>query len=466
MSYLYEFIRSLNAKDKLRLENLPLIGKERDVVDYLLEGKDPVLDIPKACTDLHLSRSHFDKISSLVLNKCYADFVPEGGATLVSKLVARGLVRHALHQVKQIEKGWKEWPPEQEERRFFYEKVFRTICRLPAQTEGKMEMVEQYAKLFLQQFTDQKQKAIADVFARSRKLICEVEREGVTKKTELATVRKAIEKKLTKLKNDGDALKDGFAICQANMANIFYYNLIDPEKSLPFLEESLHWLPSLTTQLDESERINFHLKYGECLFFLSRFEEAFKVFEPFFENEEAHRKIVNAMRSKYIQICMITGRLQEAENELQYVYSLSSEEQVHQFTLMYVLNSIKLYLLWDKYERAFDYLQLMKNRLVKNVLVNYEVEMRNLEAVYFFLMNDYDFAIYIAKKNLKFFASRREMADSPQVGNFSRLLIKMAQQKKKKDSYNFRSDERFEMYQHRELAFYELVLEKMDEAGR
>ncbi|MFN8276825.1 MAG: hypothetical protein U0T84_05040 [Chitinophagales bacterium] len=463
MSYLFEFIRSLNEADRLRIENLPLLGKERDVADYLLHFKRQEIDILQACRDLSLSRAHFDKISSVVLDKCYAEFYPEGGTVMIGKLVNRGLIRHALHEVKQQEKIWKVKPPTPDERAKFYNKVFRTVCRLPAVTDGKMDMVRKYGAALLKSVQQGKPLYVMQVFVASRSLIGEIELYGVTKTLETPGMMKQIEKRLAALKVQAQKVNDAYAHTQANIANIFYYNLMAPEKSLVFLEESVKLLPAAGAQLDASEQVNFHLKYAEALFFLSRFEEAYKRFLPFFKNEETHQVIVNAMRSKFIQLCIITGRLKEAEAEMQYVYARSSEEQTHRFTLMYVLSSIKLYLLWGKFERAFDYIQLMKGRLVKNVLVNYEVELRNLEAVYFYLMGDFNFAIYIAKKNLKYFSSRKEMRDTQQVGDFCRMVIKMAQDRIKQiRKYDYREDEKLVMYTQRELAYYSRILEKMD----
>ena len=461
MSYLFELVRSLNETDKLRLENLPLIGKEREVMDYLMYRKENELDVPHACKALALSRSHFDKISSVVLAKVYSDFFSEGNNTAIVKLTTRGLLRHALHLAKQVEKGWEKAPPPKTEARNFYETVFRTVCRMPAQTENKLGLVSQYAKRYVVLVDGEKEKAIASIFTKSRSLICEIENAGVMKQLNSPASKKRFEKKLVALKQDSDKTKSAYAIYCANIANIFYFNILEPSRSIPFLEEGMKLMPKLKHDLNDSERNNFHLKYGECLFFLSRFEDAFVVFEKYVRHEASHAIMVNAMRSKYIQLCIITGRLHDAEIEMQYVYAKTSEEQVHSFTLMYVLNSIKLYLLKADYERAFDYLQLIKNRITKNLLVNYEVELRNLEAAYFFLMGDFNFALYLAKKNLKFFSSRKEMRETPEVGNFSRLLSKMVAATKKKTAYDFRNDALFEMYTQRELAYYEKVLEVM-----
>lgn len=461
MPYLFDFIQSLNEKERILLKNLPVIGKEREVLDIMLLSRAKTFDIQKAIAKAGVSRTHFDKISSVVLNKCFVFFVPDQENKLLGFLVNKGLTDIFLHQIKVRERAWKSTAITLEEQKIFYENCFRMQCRLPARTADKIPTALIFANKFLKSISDKKEKRIQEIFTESRLMICTIELEGVTKRMELPAVAMKIEEDLLRLKQKANLVKDSYATYCANLANLFYYNLVAPEKSFPFLEEAIDVLDKITDRINESERINLHLKYAECLFYTDQWEKSYSKYCIFFKEEKSHQLITNAQRSKFIQLCIILQKFDEAEAEMQYVYAQSSEEQVHSFTLMYALSSIRVYLLTGNYERAFYYLQMMKQRLSKNLLVIYEVEVRNLEAAYFYLTKEFDFAVYTAKKNLKYFASKDYLKAEPATPNFAKLLVLANQQRKKGNQFNYAKEPLVAPFLHRELKYYKLLLDKI-----
>ena len=72
------------------LQPASLRGKEQEVLDlFLLQPKKGAVDKTLVQQELGLSQSHFDKICSVLLDKCYKRIASDGGLTLLNMLSSK-----------------------------------------------------------------------------------------------------------------------------------------------------------------------------------------------------------------------------------------------------------------------------------------------------------------------------------------------------------------------------------------
>jgi len=107
MSLLAVVPLAINDNWVTMLQPASLRGKEQEVLDlFLLQRKKGAVDKTLVQQELGLSQSHFDKICSVLLDKCYKRIAPDGGLTLLTMLSSKvpALERHFFKElVLQVE---------------------------------------------------------------------------------------------------------------------------------------------------------------------------------------------------------------------------------------------------------------------------------------------------------------------------------------------------------------------------
>ena len=105
MSYLLDFVKSLNEKELSQFRNLDLTGKEELIRDeYARHAFDNKFDETKLSAKYKITSSHVDKINSVVLDKTiYALFGNNYDMILLS-ILTRGLTHLMMHELKILER--------------------------------------------------------------------------------------------------------------------------------------------------------------------------------------------------------------------------------------------------------------------------------------------------------------------------------------------------------------------------
>ncbi len=104
------FLQNTSAEQRNRLALLPVSGKEKIVWNYLSDKTEKgKFNKENALADLNITASHFDKICSELLVRCYKFLIPKGGINLLAFLTAsRAWMPHfykeTSRQLKQLDK--------------------------------------------------------------------------------------------------------------------------------------------------------------------------------------------------------------------------------------------------------------------------------------------------------------------------------------------------------------------------
>ncbi len=123
MSFLRDFINVLKDEELEILKSLQLPAREKNFLKTFVNFRHRELPEKEELTlGVGVSPQYFDKIASVLLDKCYEIFVPERGLALLRFLTLKDIYKNFRHEMMMQEKYFLKAAPEQMEE--FYLKCF------------------------------------------------------------------------------------------------------------------------------------------------------------------------------------------------------------------------------------------------------------------------------------------------------------------------------------------------------
>jgi tetratricopeptide (TPR) repeat protein len=124
---------------------------------------------------------------------------------------------------------------------------------------------------------------------------------------------------------------------------------------------------------------------------------------------------------QYILVLIIQKQFEKAQELLDLVFEPCIKNKVDIYATRGAMSYVKLYLSNGDLKSALKYLNIAKVINEKTFYLPFDVQLRVLENIYFFLKEDFDFAYQLANRNIKFIRSQEE---NPVLGDYI-LIWKM-----------------------------------------
>ncbi len=457
MNLLFDFLKHLQETEKKKLKELSVKGRSAQVWAMMNQQAQRMeFDRKRIETTLKISSAHFDKITSQLLSKCYELLFGANSLELLSFLSQRAtFVKHFYQEMKR-QMAYAEKTLSKKQLAGFY-KANVNFIHFNMPIIHKDEMV-------LRMLAD---KYLAIEKTRNAKLLieCKLMYVQIDKLFAAALIReKSVEQKkkidaLGKLPDNADE-ELAFAYY---WLKIYFNNAIeDFRESLAVTSEALTVLKKYESEQNQFQVLRIELKQAELLYYLSRFEESFQIFEQWMKIPQAEKLPDHSYyATKYLQICLITTHLDEAKKILESKQTLPLQHLREVLLPRDIISFAKYYLFSERYEEAFDFIQLGFEKNPKGKYFQYEVELRNLQTAYFFLTNQKKLAVQMCNKHIKYLRSHGYGVKQSDFPFFYVLTKAMFEKKKRSKALSPKENEMLQRYQFGSYAVYGKLLMRM-----
>ena len=457
MSQLHAFVNVLLPTELNRVRKMRLIGKEKAVADYIFSYRHKeIADIAQICDSVEITATHYYKICSVVLDKMYAELVPEKGIPLLYFLNRKGLFSHFMHEIHMQEKGLLEANTTGLELEHFYFNCFNLLQRVAARDLDELMAIE-IGNKYLQY---KQEKHSHDLyFVRCSYLSTKLFLLKVTKKD--IETGKSIFKELIEIEKIIKETTNHTALYQLNKAlSVYYHHIVsEPEKVIQYLDKNLAIIKTHANYYSKEDEVLTQCRIAEMLYMKSSFAASFQSYSEIFNT---HSNILASdfyHHAKYAQLAIILGKYEIAKEIIGNTFTPYIESKQSNIGTMGCLLFAKLYLFDDPDNVANKYIQTAKKFISKSFYIQYEFEVRILENIYFILKKEHKIAESLLRKNLKFMNSKGlNLKNSEIIYVFVLLQYALKTENKK---LNNRLQNKLDLLQNSYAAIYGKLLNKV-----
>ncbi|HVZ37906.1 MAG TPA: hypothetical protein VHI13_01415 [Candidatus Kapabacteria bacterium] len=401
MNYLYNYLALLTREEIARTAALRLAARERDVLDALIAVRaEAAPDRDAVVRSLGISSTHFDKICSRLLRQVYHAIVPEGGMALLYDLNRRVLQNNFMHELRRQEKELA--GADVAERARFYMTCFNLmgrVSRIQYNEKLMADLAGQYHRLM-----PSPDNAVYFEACMIGAMIWNAAALG-SNRAVLETVLKRLEANAARIGTHIGPL----ALYKQYQAYALYFAQLDeqPADRLTYLERAADLCRRHPDVFEEEERVLAECKIAESHYFNSSdLEHAYRLYARQFRDHAAILARDYYHTTKFIQLAIIRRRFGRAEQLLRQRFGLHLSSAHESIGTMGAISWAKLMLASGRAAQAKRYLDFGFAHNRKNFFVQYEIELRLLEAIYFALEGKDEFVERLAEKNLKYLRSK------------------------------------------------------------
>ena len=401
MSWLPIVLNSLTEEELFKLKALKLIGKERLVYNYVLSfRKKSIPEKTKICSHLEISETHYYKINSVLLSKIYIIFTDDNNPlSLFGFLKSKGLFTLVKHEILAKDK---EIIKEKEENKntAFYLNCFHLLIDLPYKFYDE-KLTNQFGGKYLKTLANCTESD--NLYITYHKLFSDFNRNAARKnavknqKIQLSDLLEE-EKKL--------AASTHYLACYYLYRTIIsYYTFYksDSAKILEYVKKATQLKDKIAYLFPIDIGVFLELLYADSLMFASKTEEAYSIYHKAFSKgvpTEMYGYYYHC--EQYGLVSIIMKQCEQAEQFLKEVFTSCIDDKTDIYATRGALTFAKLYLSCNDYKQAIHYINIAKQINEKSFYLPFDLQLRVLENIYFYLKNDFLFAKQLATRNIKF----------------------------------------------------------------
>lgn len=406
MSQLHALFQTLDEKEFSILASLRLIGKEKDVFDLIKKYR--ANELPESDTilkQLSITDTHYYKINSVLLRKCYEELIPPGGLQLLQYLKLKNLfhlLRHeALFQDKKLSKEKKNGELEA-----FHLACFHYFIDFPYKFYDK-KLTDTFGEKYLR---SKKDSGDSDkLYVKYHKLFSDVNR---------LAAKKNPQKALGMTGSDLMALEKQLLGTENHLATYYLYRSICSyhtyyEKNNAIVQQYLKKAIGLQDKIAYFFSINIgqflQLLYADALFHNNQISEAEDIYTKAFREgvpENMYGYYYHC--EQYALVSIILKRFDKSQQLLEKVFQPCIDNKLDIYATRGALCFVKLYLSKGDLKQASAYMGIAKAINEKTFYLPFDVQLRVLENIYFFLKRDHEFAQQLANRNIKFLRAQEK----------------------------------------------------------
>lgn len=417
--YLHEFLSALTESERGTISDLPLRGKEHDLLALYLRfiGKTaPSKDT--ISRELMMSPSHIDKTNSLVLKKCYEALAPKGYIQLWDLFRHRHLPRHMYHDFSLRERDIKKADDSKALAQFYLD-AFETIHQLTYQDYDTKE-AERFMRLYLE---------LSPNISNGDRLMLEGRffRQRIT--NQLASSKRVsslvhLEKKLIELEQLIDASVEPLPIVQYDLAAAHFYKIVIPDtkKQRTYLMRAIEIVDKSPEQFALEDPPLLRLKVADTYFQDTEFEKAYRMYSELIPKEKDKIRTQFFHLATYAHLATLCQKYLETDEIIEEFFHPYANGQNWQLQTMMDVLSTKRYLASGEIEKAKKHIDSGFLTNEKGIIMSFDIELRKLETLYFALSGDFGFAEDLIAKHIKFLHSKKISVRESLHGKFFKVM--------------------------------------------
>lgn len=406
MSYISDFILSLSEEEIPRIRSLRLIGKEEEVMDELIFLRNSKnYDLERILQKLNLTKNHFDKISSVLLDKVLVLFFKSEYEKLFSALHHKGLTKLLIHELTIVEKKILKLRDNLEAIKF-YKVAFDSSCKIYYPNFSR-RLSKKFGDKYLQSKGDNitlEDRVYIDLSIHVSFMIsqCFAGNEDVYRKK-----AKAFFDKWQKQLNNGGSNFSLFFF-HLSLSSYFKFFGTDVAPFIEALELSYSYLMKCDKEIQDEYRFKILCEIGFGYCEMGNYSNSYKMYENAFKKITDTSNIGYYQKYCYVSICLINkdySNVLKLFDKFLSPYLKSGVNKSLQFDVLFLGLIIHLHL--KDFSEAYNFLEKIKSYKKSEVTNQAKYLIRVAENLYFYKYGDYKFSLVLAQRNIKY-ASRPE----------------------------------------------------------
>lgn len=435
MSYLLDLLKSLDENELNELKSLALTKKEAAFRDeyighYLHRGFDETL-LPEK---LGLTKSYFDKLISVLLDKALARLAGNETEPRYVWLLRKNLYDLILHELKITEKRLKKLNSNAALKEF-YEQAFRVTCAFNFNSFPEKES-DYYCKAYIQTLSKKEDNDKYQALGKQQLTLAHYYLGQQDGEEKIDTTLNKLLTWQTQIK--GKKLYKGeFAIFMALSA---CYEYRDQQKSLDCLLLADEAAKKVYDQINNRDKLLLLGLIGQQLMVMSRYKESIETYEELFlKFPEAGLRLYHPYQ--FVFVLLIEKRFKRAAEAMQsYIEPFLKNENARNFHFDILRLYAILHLLNHETEKAGDCLQRILQFSKKDFTPIGDVLFRFVHNIYCVQTGDYALAQDVFKKNLKYVDSKSDIEGMENYKDMFMSLGKVIRHKRDAGKKDFAMD--------------------------
>jgi tetratricopeptide (TPR) repeat protein len=376
----------MQAKERLVLATaLQVVDDKRKEADFTFES-------------LSISRSHFDKINSVLLKKVYNTLTDGSFNSIVTLLHSRGLSSLLLHYIE-IEHRKIKGVEDNDQKKNFYKTVFETLRRFPLDILD-LKVLRKYADLLkpLLNKSDTDSPLVIDlkyVYIVNAAYFFKVGLKYVD-----AALQNVIELVPNPDKYSGDPVYSHYHL---NLSVYYRDYKNEFEKAIYHIREAIENSKKCALGKDDAFMANLYGLLGTALCQNSEFDKALTIYQKAYTDYAPLITRSHYHNYLYPTTAIICGNFDVAIRHMDtYIKPfLTAHSQLY-----FKFDAIRLYALYYMHvgnlPEAYKYIQQALSIKRSEMTEAGDIMYRMAENIYFLLHGDYELAVNMAKKNMRF----------------------------------------------------------------
>lgn len=463
MIYLQQLLNNVSPDELSTLKEMEQTGTETKVFDYILNQKDDFA-VSEAAEQLELSKVHFRKTHSILLQKAYDILEPKGGLELLRLLARRNVHSQVKHELGKLEKQYLAENEHEKLKELFYNAV--ELFLNTNLSEFNIDFVNELAVKYKEYAKDEPyyKKLIPEL------LVMYYEQSIYSRK--YASTDQVRIDFFKKVKERSKHFKEHLLNSNDPWAEFWYYNQTSHyyEQSSRDIENIRKYMRKAIETIDKKPEI-FPLQYkiltnlnlGMSYYDSSDFEEAEKIFTKIFDTYPENLRGSIFFVDAFIQLNIAIGKNEKAKELIFFYYNYDQEKPYEysgkHFGPLSILGLV--YFLEDQLDLGYKCVQTAQQICVKSSYYYIESMIRIFENSYFFLTGEYDLAEQLTSKNIKYHQYKKCGEEGDFFIGYHKLIKAFIKCKfdNKKPSKKFEAI--YKGWQEAEFRFIGKLLEKM-----
>lgn len=419
MSLLFSFIKFLNTEELNRLRLVPLSGKEKLVLETILQQPESKeLTKTEAIHQLGLSSSHYDKIGTVILKKAYRSLAGEDELEQLNFLSKKFMFRHLFHEIRQQMVLLKEGKIPEAEREKYAAAMFNFTVNVPAKFFDEA-FVKANAAVYLNCVKENKQSKELEVrakilFGRLNKLAQQSPDPEVTGN---------LLKEVIGLESQYKDFPD------LEPRKILYHILVNYYRQVEMdTVRRTHYLEKIATlyggfdQMPPFEKCIAECHFAEMHFETGLYTKAYEMYLNLFRHNMKHLKNQFHHFARCIELALILEDYQAAQEMLDTLFKVYVINRHESTGVVGAIQYAQLYLKSGNLNKAYEYISIAKSVNSIQVYFHFEIRIRMLEALYFAFAGDYDFVTRLSQRNIRYIQLQKLSLKTYKYAHFFYLL--------------------------------------------
>jgi hypothetical protein len=398
MNLLHTLLSGLRDEQVAQLDGISLHGVEQSVFTEILRLRATIEPSKIELLErLGISSSHFDKTCSILIDKVYRHFAPEGGLSLL-RLLGRGAqsldkmykaeVTKYIHVLKAKSNPLNE-----------LKELLESLLRDVPHTMSYMDINKVVAELIVATSSED-DKANMTVYTAAKLLYLDIRKQFAAnslndKAAYYLDQINALEQSSSNLSDEARG-----EVLRIKISYYFGISANDLNLCKPLAQQALRLFNDGLFFQAKERAIEIEFTQAELEYYTDNLDGAHDMLEKLYIKYPLH----HIPRSHYyltlsMQLCLILGHTKQARKLFHEI--INSFADYTKYKLRDLLTYIKIHVMERDYANAHKYIQHAFGLNEKDQIFQYDIELKNMEVIVFAMSDDSAFAISLCNRNIR-----------------------------------------------------------------